>query len=350
MERPVPLPGGTLPGVMYAGAAQLLLKTASSAPAGAFVLVGGGPLLLLLAGQLLASNIRPAGIVDTSPRVSFAASLRGLPAALNAPDLLFKGLGLHRTLKQAGIPWHRYASKVSIQGNERAESVTFTDRHGNRRSIAADLVLLHDGVIPNDQVTRQLGCEERWNAAQHCFNPVINQWGETSRPGIFAAGDCTGIWGARAAELSGELAALEIARQLGALTESQRNQRARPGLAALRRQRQFRPFLEARFPPTLSRAEDAADDTVICRCENVVARDIRLAVAQGATGPDQIKSFTRCGMGPCQGRSCGMAVAEIAARELSRGIEQIGRQEIRSPLKPLPLGRIAASMTQEAAQ
>lgn len=350
MERPIPLPGAMLPGVMYAGAAQLLLKTVASVPAGTFVLVGSGPLLLLLAKQLLACDVRPAAIVDTSPRVSFGATLCGLPAALNAPDLLVKGLGLHLALKQASIPWHRHASAVSIQGRDRAEGVTFTDAGGLRRSVAADLVLLHDGVIPNDQVTRQLGCDERWNVAQHCFNPVIDPWGETSRPGIFAAGDCTGIWGSRAAEASGALAALEIARQLAVLTEGQRNKRAARPLSVLWHQQAFRPFLEARFAPTIARADCAADDTVICRCENVAAKDIRLAVAQGATGPDQIKSFTRCGMGPCQGRSCGMAVAEIVAHALGRSIADIGRQDIRAPLKPLPLGQIAAALIVEAVE
>jgi NADPH-dependent 2,4-dienoyl-CoA reductase/sulfur reductase-like enzyme len=350
MERPVPVPGAMLPGVMYAGAAQLMLKTAASVPVGRCVLAGSGPLLLLLARQFLALGLPPAAIIDTTPRAGLGMTLRGLPAAANAPGLLAKGVGLHRALKKARVPWHLHTSDVSIHGGPRAESVQFTDADGQRQSIAADLVLLHDGIIPNDQVTRQLGCDQRWNAGQHCYNPVVNQWGEVSRPGIFAAGDCTGIWGAKAAELSGELAALEIARQLGAITEDQRDQQAGRARAALRRQRAFRPFLEARFPPTISRAGEAADDAVICRCENVTAGYIRLAVAQGATGPDQLKSFTRCGMGPCQGRSCGMAVAEILARELARSIAEIGRQEIRAPLKPLPLGRIAGAMTEEVAQ
>ena len=96
--------------------------------------------------------------MDTSPRARLGATLRGLPAALNAPDLLFKGLGLHRALKLAQIPWHRHATKVSIHGRDRAEGVTFIDAQGLPQSVAVDLVLLHDGVIPNDQVMRQLGC------------------------------------------------------------------------------------------------------------------------------------------------------------------------------------------------
>ncbi|MDQ7251673.1 FAD/NAD(P)-dependent oxidoreductase [Dongia sedimenti] len=343
MERPIPIPGAILPGVMYAGAAQLMLKTANVAPSGRCVLVGSGPLLLLLAKQLLDFGVVPSALVETTPRAGFAAVLQGLPAALNSPDLLRKGLALQRAIKRARVPWHRHVTGVSLKGGERVEQVVFTDAKGRNQSIQADLVLLHDGIIPNDHVTRQLGCKESWNAAQHCFSPVIDQWGETSLPGIFAAGDCTGIWGAQAAELSGKIAAIEIGRQLGCIDQQERDRKAREPLLKLKRQRAFRPFLEARFPPSLARAEQAAADTVICRCENVTAGEIRSAVAQGATGPDQLKSFTRSGMGPCQGRSCAMALAEIMARELACGVQAVGRHDIRPPLKPLPLGKIGAA-------
>jgi NADPH-dependent 2,4-dienoyl-CoA reductase/sulfur reductase-like enzyme len=289
MERPVPIPGSTLPGAMYAGAAQLMLKAASSVPAGRYVLVGSGPLMLLLANQLLKRGAAPAAIVDTTPDAGPIRSMADWRAALSVPRLLVKGAGLVASLTAARIPWHKVARGVSIEGQGRAESVSFIDRHGRRQSIETDLVLLHDGVVPNDQVARQLG------------------------------------W------------------QLGRLGLDERDRRARAPAAELRRHRAFRPFLEARFPPAISRADAAADDTVICRCENVTAGEIRSAIGQGATGPDQLKSFTRCGMGPCQGRTCSMAVAEIISSETGSMIADIGRQDIRAPLKPLPLGKIAAA-------
>lgn len=343
MERPVPIPGSTLPGVMYAGAAQLMLKTAGTVPAGRYVLVGSGPLLLLLATQLLKLGAAPAAIVDTTPEAGATRLLPDVRAAFSVPGLLLKGVRMVGALQAARIPWHKLAREVSIGGQGRAERVTFSDRDGRRQSIEADLFLLHDGIIPNDQVTRQLGCAERWNAGQHCFNTQVDAWGQTSLPGIFAAGDCTGIWGARAAERAGELAALQIASQLGRISAADRDRQAGAALGELRRHKAFRPFVEARFPPAISRAAAAADDTVICRCENVTAGEIRSAIGQGATGPDQLKSFTRCGMGPCQGRSCSMAVAEIIASETGSTVAAVGRQDIRAPLKPLPLGKIAAA-------
>jgi NADPH-dependent 2,4-dienoyl-CoA reductase/sulfur reductase-like enzyme len=340
-ERPVPIPGALLPGVMYAGAAQLMLKSFGSVPVGRTVLVGSGPLLLLLAKQLLDQGAAPAAMIETTPRAGLLATAGSLPSALKVPALLSKGLGLGSALKTSAMVWHRRASGVFISGRDKVESVTFTDRHGRRHTIMADLILLHDGVIPNDHVARQLKCKETWNPGQHCFNTVVDRWGETSQKGIFAAGDCTGISGVEAARISGKIAAIEIARQLDFINADERDRRAARPLRRRARQFAFRSFVETLFPPTLARAERACDDTIICRCEMVTAGEIRMAVRQGATGPDQLKTFTRCGMGPCQGRSCAMAVAEIIASETSRSIGEIGRHDIRAPLKPLPLGQIA---------
>ena len=56
-----------------------------------------------------------------------------------------------------------------------------------------------------------------------------------------------------------------------------------------------------------------ADETIVCRCEEITARDIRAMAAVGRPGPNQIKAFTRAGMGPCQGRQCGYTVTRILA-------------------------------------
>ena len=83
LERPFPIPGWTLPGVMTAGAAQTALKAQGLVPAGRTVMAGSGPLLWLLAAQLLRAGARIEAILDTTPRVNW------LRAALHLPDFAF---------------------------------------------------------------------------------------------------------------------------------------------------------------------------------------------------------------------------------------------------------------------
>jgi len=86
---------------------------------------------------------------------------------------------------------------------------------------------------------------------------------------------------------------------------------------------------------------------LVCRCEEVSAAEIREAVSLGCQGPNQLKSFTRAGMGPCQGRLCGLTVSAIIADELGRPVQDIGAARLRSPVKPLELGQLAALADKE---
>ncbi|MCG8564943.1 MAG: (2Fe-2S)-binding protein [Desulfobacterales bacterium] len=102
-----------------------------------------------------------------------------------------------------------------------------------------------------------------------------------------------------------------------------------------------RGFADAWFAPakTLYTVED---DTLVCRCEGVKAADIRRAVAEGCHEVNDIKVRTRCGMGPCQGRMCGPALAEIAAQALNRPVPQVGALNIRPPVRPIPFKEICS--------
>ena len=80
---------------------------------------------------------------------------------------------------------------------------------------------------------------------------------------------------------------------------------------------------------------------MVCRCEEVTAGAIRDAVALGATGPNQMKAYLRCGMGPCQGRLCGLTVSEIIAAARGTSVAETGYYRIRPPIKPVTLGELA---------
>jgi len=340
-ERPCPVPGWTLPGVMGVGAAQTLLKSSAVLPDGPVVLAGSGPLMYLFAWQLIRANRAPAAILDTTPSRNYWRALKDLPCALRTPAYLAKGMRLLNAIRRSGIPHIRHVTQLSVEGDGRAESVEYTAK-GHTSRLAANIVLLHQGVVPNVQLTRSVGCEHRWDEAQLCWHPRTDAWGETTVPNLFVAGDGGGIHGAIAAQTAGALTALTVLHRLGMLSRELRDTQAAPLRMQLDRHRAVRPFLD-----TLYRPSDAfrrpADETIVCRCEEVSAGEIRAMARLGCTGPNQSKSFSRCGMGPCQGRLCGLTVAELLAEAHVKPLAEVGYYRIRPPIKPVSLGDLAES-------
>ncbi len=338
-ERPMPFPGWQLPGVMTAGAGQILLKSAGLAPNDGVVLAGSGPLMLLIAWQYLQAGVRIRALLDTTPRGTLLKALRHLPRALAAIDYLWKGLRLMASIRHARIPCYKAVDDLRAAGDERLQSISFS-ACGKRHQIDTDLLLLHQGIIPNLHIAQAAACAIDWNEAQLCWQPVTDSWGETSQPGIFIAGDGAGIVGARAASLNGQLAGLQVAHRLGLLDTAGRDRLAKPIRNAADRHIAIRPFLDAGY-----RVADAfltpVDETVVCRCEEIEAREIRAMVELGCIGPNQAKAFTRCGMGPCQGRFCASTVEQIFARERGVTVRDTGRFNARPPLKPITLGQLA---------
>jgi NADPH-dependent 2,4-dienoyl-CoA reductase/sulfur reductase-like enzyme len=334
IERPTPLPGWTLPGVTTAGALQILLKAHGAVSEGA-VLVGQGPLLYLIAAQMLEAGAPPKALVETGDPGALKRALPHLPGALRAWPYLAKGLRMIRRLKGAGVPLYKGATNVWIEGTEAAEAVVFTV-DGVVHRLPATVVALHQGVVPNQQVTRLLRCDHAWNPSQMCFTPVLDTAFETSIPNVFVAGDGAGIGGAVSAALRGRLVALRIAERLGKAEAAAQA----PVVAALAKDRAIRPFLEALYAPS-AQIMAPADDTIVCRCEEITAEQVRAAVALGAPGPNQVKSFLRTGMGPCQGRMCGLAVSAIIAQARGEAPDVVDYYRIRPPLKPLALAELA---------
>jgi NADPH-dependent 2,4-dienoyl-CoA reductase/sulfur reductase-like enzyme len=336
MERPFPIPGWTLPGVMTAGAAQILLKNASVVPEVPVVLAGCGPLLYLLTAQYIRAGVRIKAVLDTSAGTDWRLAMRHAASLLAGWGYVSKGLGLLREIKAAGIPFVKDVSGLEVLGENAAEGIAYS-AGGKTQRIDCELVLLHQGVVPNTQISWSLRAEHRWDDEQLCWVPVLDEWGQTSIPGIFIAGDGAGIGGALVAELQGELAGMAVANALqpaGAQTgEAQR--------ARIRRHLAIRPFLNRQYRPR-EVFRIPADQVIVCRCEEVTAGSIREQVQLGCVGPNQTKSFSRCGMGPCQGRQCGLTVTELIAKTAQLPPQEVGYYRIRPPLKSLTLAQLAA--------
>ena len=339
MERPFPVPGWTLPGVMTAGAGQILLKSASLVPSTPVVLAGCGPLLYLLAAQYLRAGVKIQAILDTAGGADLKLALRHASDLLKGWRYVQKGVSLLREIKNARIPFYRDIRDLKLEGTQALERVSFS-AGGQHHSLQTQVCLLHQGVVPNTQISWSLRAGHRWDDAQLCWIPVIDEWCELSVPGIHVAGDGASIGGALVAALQGELAALGALRGLGSVSHDAVSRDAAQLRSQIAGHLAIRPFLNQQYRPR-DEFRIPADDVMVCRCEEVTAGSIREQVALGCSGPNQTKSFSRCGMGPCQGRMCGLTVTEVIAQASGQTPQDVGYYRIRPPLKAITLGQLA---------
>jgi len=343
LERPFPIPGWTLPGVMTAGAAQTMLKSSGLVPDGRTVVAGQGPLLWLLAAQILRLGGRIDCILDTTERRNYFAALPHAFGFVTSPYFA-KGLAMMREVK-AKVPVVSGVSELTASGDGRLASVSYL-AGGRRETIPAELLLLHQGVVPNVNLAMSAGIEHRWDDRQLCWSPVLDADGNTSVPGIAIAGDGAGIGGANVALARGRIAARAAIEALApaAVAKLTAENVLRTALAQAER---GRTFLDVLFRPA-PRFRIPSGDTIVCRCEEVTAKEILDAVAIGATGPNQLKAYRRTGMGPCQGRLCGLTVTELMAQARGKTPQQIGYYRLRAPVKPITLAELASMPRTEA--
>jgi len=341
MERPMPVPGWTLPGVMTAGAAQTLLKSAGQVPDVPVVLAGSGPLLFLVALQLIKAGAPVQAVLETTPRANLWRALGSLPGALLQAGALIKGWRWISEIKRRGVPIIKGVSALQCLGREHVDGVSYRAGGGSQKRIDCKLVLLHQGVVPGHQLAAAAGCDQSWDEEQCCWRTATDIWGATDQETIAVAGDCVGIGGAEAAEHQGRLAGLDAACRLGVINQDERDRRAAPARRNLAQQAGLRRFLDRLYQPAPWVMNPPDDDTVVCRCEEVTAGELRKVVDMGCPGPNQAKAFTRAGMGPCQSRMCGMTISSIIADARGLPVGDVGASRARPPLKPITVSELA---------
>ncbi len=338
MERPVVFKGWTLPGVMGVGALQTAFKSGGVVPTGDWVMAGSGPLPLLVLAEFAAKGIKPKAYLDTTIRGGLGGALPYLAGAVGKPEFS-RGLGLLVARALSGVKIHRFVNGIEALGSDRIEAVVATLGGGTVR-LETPLLAVHEGVVPQTALARLLGVEHRWNALRRAFEPVLDAHGRVEGRHLWIAGDGAGIEGEASAVLQGEIAAYDIGHALERI-DTQTHERRCGWLRAQRaRQQKVRRFIDHRYPPP-ELARGLEDEVIVCRCERVTAGAIRAAIAEGATGPNRVKTFTRCGMGLCQGRMCGLLLSEIIALTTKRRLDEVGTLRIRPPLEPVRLGELA---------
>lgn len=341
-DRLLPVPGWTLPGVFSLGGAQVLLKDQGAAIGRRVVFAGASPLLYLAALQYRAMGVEVAAVLDTT---RFAAKLRALPGlARSGPRILARGLSYMARLRAAGVPILHGVTALAVEGEARAEAIRFTDHGGAERRIACDAVALGFGLRPETQLADLAGATLR-------FDPTFRQWLPATDadgrcgPGLYAAGDGCAIGGAEAAELSGRLAGWAMLADLGRTVPAEELRALRLRLTRLRA---FQRDLTQAFAWPGHWLRTTPEETLLCRCEAVTLGALRAALAK-PLGPREInraKALTRCGMGRCQARFCGSAMAEAMSQALDQPLDEVGRLRGQAPVKPIPLD---AALAQEPA-
>jgi hypothetical protein len=206
--------------------------------------------------------------------------------------------------------------------------------------VAADTLCLGYGFLPSVETLRLAGCD--FDDDEDLGGPVVRRdaWLRTSVEGISAAGDGTGVTGSYAAVDEGRLAALGVARDLGAIREADADRLAAPVRRSLSRREVFRAALHRMHAVGPGIYELAAPDTVVCRCEELTAAELDHAIAT-STDVNSIKAITRVAMGMCQGRSCQRHVAAAIARRHGAAIGALPVATPRMPLRPVPIGAVA---------
>lgn len=326
-DRLAPVPGWQSAGVYSLGAAQIALKAQGVALGRKIVLAGSGPLLTLVAFQLLKAGADIAAVLDTAP---LSAQVAALPGMLARPSLVLKGLQMRLRLGR------RYQAGVILDGidcNERGPTaMRWHDAHGRSHMTACDMAGLGWHLRAETQLAGLAGCAFDYDEGWAQWLPRTDRLGRAAE-GLYVAGDGLRILGADAAELSGRLAAAACLSDMGLPA---------PDLASdlrrLARCERFARGLARAFPWPAAMVRAIPDETIVCRCEGTTAGEVRHTATRNGAEANRVKSLARIGMGRCQGRYCQLAGAELIAARAGISVCNAGRLREQAPVRPVPIG------------
>ncbi len=347
-DRVLPFPGWTLPGVFTLGAAQVALKAQASLIGPRVVFAGTGPLLYLVAWQYLKAGGKVMAVLDTAPP---DAPRRALPQLSSRPAVLAKGAWFLARLRLAGVVLRRGVRLLGAQGDGRVSALRWS-HEGAEHLTPCDAVGFGFGVRSETQLADLAGCDFDFDALDQAWLPRRDAAGRSSVPGVYLAGDGAAVRGADAAELAGVRAAMALLQDRGHSLPTGVSAAAIE--RALVPHQRFREGLETLCPLPADWAARAADDLVVCRCEEVTAGELRACARDTSTHDiNRLKALTRIGMGRCQGRMCGTAAARLLAHAAGCGLAEVGRLRGQPPVKPVPvavLGRLVGTTAVPAEQ
>jgi NADPH-dependent 2,4-dienoyl-CoA reductase/sulfur reductase-like enzyme len=339
-DRGWPVPGWTLPGVITTGAAQTLWRTARRLPGERILIAGNGPLNLQLAAELAAGGAHVVAMVEAAPRPGVRRVKEIATMLASAPSLVADGVRYLFQCWKAGVQVMNESVLTSVAARS-GGGLLATVEGREVTEFEVDVVCLGYGFHPSNELLRALGCSHEFDPGQGRLATVRNARGATSVEGVWALGDCTTLGGARVGMAEGTIAGFAASRSLGRPLSADALRLEAQAMTVAARHRRFQAALWQIYRQDKSLRPRPTNDTVICRCEEVVYGRVEEALAEGLTSPAEIKQRTRLGMGRCQGRYCGPELEALLAERTGR--ERNGRSGFapRVPVKPVAVADLS---------
>jgi NADPH-dependent 2,4-dienoyl-CoA reductase/sulfur reductase-like enzyme len=279
----LPFPGWTLPGVTGVGGLQALVSGGLPIKDKRVVIAGSGPLLLAVAEHLHLAGAHVVAIVEQAP---WSRMMRFATRLVNTPGKLIQAAALKRKLARVPLLTNSYV--LEAKGGGSISEVLIQTRSG-RRNFACDYLAAGFGLVPNTELPAMMGCSLDQGFVS------VDAWQCSSVPGVYCAGEPTGIGGLDKSLLEGQIAGLAAT---GRQSDAQQLFQKRD------KQHSFARSLAECFTLREELKQLPNEETLVCRCEDVPWRAVR-----SCSDPRTARLHKRCGMGPCQGRVCSPALA-----------------------------------------
>ena len=334
-------PGWQLPGVMGATAADKLATCYGALDARRAVILGSSAEALLAAHALLGAGVDVVAVVEQAAAPVGPAGLLAELAAAGVPVLT-------RHVIAAALGRAEVTAAQLVALDETGRRLPATER-----SLDCDTILLGVGVVPVVELLDSLGCRTAFVADRGGHVPLTGGFGQTTVAGVYAVGDCAGIWAEKS--LDPAIAAAEGRRAVSHLAGAAAPEPVGPPAVEAAAVSDYR---LAWVRAAVVEATGAAEAHV-CQCEEVTAReilelrpprylgweparrnatDLAALLGHGPHSPDQVKRLTRAGMGLCQGRRCREQVAALLALGTGTKLSDVPLASHRAPVRPMPLG------------
>jgi bacterioferritin-associated ferredoxin len=330
---------------MSLGAAQILMKSHGVLPARNILIAGTSPLMMVLASEILGNRGKVTALLDENPMIK---KLAFFPLIKDHWPKLMEGAVYTARMVLNRVPVRQRVRVIEARGKDGFESAVIakTTLQGNvipgtETDCPAGALTVGYGFVPNLELPVQAGCDLEYHKDRGGWVVGVDETLESSCRSVYAAGEITGIAGAKKSFIQGKLAAMTILKKLGKTPFGNRKitvqQQVQTLVSLDRQQKAYASFLNQLCRVPLSAYAAIPDDVTICRCEEITMGTIKRSIQQGFATVGSLKKATRCGMGRCQGRICGPVIFDIITALTHKIPDHIGGALSRVPVKTVDI-------------